>query len=489
MQVVPSGVVAVAAGSIHTLFLKSDGSVWAIGFNGFGQLGDGFNTDSSVPEQIIPPPQPQLMPPISSTASSPLCVTVSAGVYNSLFTKSDGSLWAMGLNNYGQLGDGTYSQINAPEKIASGVTSVACGSTYDASGATQNHTLFVKSDGSLWAMGYDSSGELGDGTSGRTNTPEQIVSSGVTAVAAGTHHSLFVKNDGSLWAMGLNSFGQCGISVPKTNQPVRVVAAGVTAVAAAKAHSLFLKTDGSLWAMGVNTVGQLGDPSITVSTNQPDQIVSSNVIAIAAGTSFSLFLKNDGSVWAMGYNLKGQLGDGTTNSVFQPERVVTNGVVAVSAGDSHSLFIKSDGSLWGMGDNSFGQLGLGITNNVLRPRLIVPNGVTGVSAGYLHTLFVKSDGSLWGMGDDGASALGNSSGSTKVPQILLSGVGAVSVGSTCFVGGTYSMLSTTNAAKPLLAWDWMGNRSVSARGPNNYSFIFTNGYDFRQRYYVLRLDN
>src|SRR5579859_2464119 len=81
------------------------------------------------------------------------------------------------------------------------VTNISAGFAY---------SLFLKSDGSLWAMGYNFRAELGDGTFNNTNRPEQIVASGVTAIAAGTYHSLFLKSDGSLWAMGENNNGELG---------------------------------------------------------------------------------------------------------------------------------------------------------------------------------------------------------------------------------------------------------------------------------------
>jgi alpha-tubulin suppressor-like RCC1 family protein len=129
-----------------------------------------------------------------------------------LFLKSDGSLWAMGLNDWGQLGDGTTyyalnNSTNRPEQIvASNVTAIAAG---------YYHSLFLKSDGSLWAMGLNKWGELGDGFSDSypnpsTNSPEQIVAGNVIAIAAGESHSLFIKSDGSLWAMGLNEQGGLG---------------------------------------------------------------------------------------------------------------------------------------------------------------------------------------------------------------------------------------------------------------------------------------
>ena len=92
-----------------------------------------------------------------------------------------------------------------------------------------NHSLFLKSDGSLWAMGDNADGELGDGTYNPTNLPEQIVASNVKAIAAGNNFSLFIKSNGSLWAMGDNTYGQLGDGTTdndnyNTNLPEQIVA-------------------------------------------------------------------------------------------------------------------------------------------------------------------------------------------------------------------------------------------------------------------------
>ena len=124
-------------------------------------------------------------------------------------------------------------------------------------------------------MGDNSFGELGDGTgSNCTNQPEQIVASGVIAIAAGGYHSLFIKSDGSLWGMGYNGYGQLGNGIPSDgiNQPEQIVTSGVTVIAAGWDHSLFLKSDGSLWAMGGNYVGQLGDGFGDYEFPYPEQI-------------------------------------------------------------------------------------------------------------------------------------------------------------------------------------------------------------------------
>ncbi len=293
---------------------------------------------------------------------------VTAGFYHSLFLKSNGSLWATGWNLYGQSVNGAYATAypygtNRPvQMVASNVIAIAAGG---------GHSLFLMSNGSLWAGGWNAYGQLGDGTTDNgnyeTNRPEQIVPSGVTAIAAGYRHSLFLKNDGSLWAMGNNAYGQLGNGTyNNTNQPVQIVASNVTAIAAGDQHSLFLMSNGSLWAMGNNHAGQLGDPTVGA-TNSPDLILASNVTATAAGSTHSLVLMSNGSLWVMGNNHYGQLGNGSYNNTNRPVQIMASGVTAIAAGYGHSLFIKSDGSLWGMGDNLNGQLGDSTYNSTNLP--------------------------------------------------------------------------------------------------------------------------
>jgi hypothetical protein len=102
-----------------------------------------------------------------TSGAQPVTKIAAGNEFFSLFLKSDGSLWAMGSDYFGQLGDGTYNNTNQPEQVVvSGVTAIAAGS---------QHSLFIKSDGSLWAMGYNGAGELGDGTYNTTDLPEEIV--------------------------------------------------------------------------------------------------------------------------------------------------------------------------------------------------------------------------------------------------------------------------------------------------------------------------
>jgi alpha-tubulin suppressor-like RCC1 family protein len=363
-------VAKIAAGFGHSLLIRSDGSLWSTGDNYSGALGDGTLNSTNRPERIV----------------SAGVVAIAGGCGHldghSLFLLADGSLWGMGDNSRWQLGTngGGNGNVITPGQIAAnGVTAIAAG---------QSHNLFIKSDGSLWALGDDSAGQLGDGRTypfTSANQPEMIVQSGVTVVSGGGSHTLFIKDDGSLWSMGQDYYGQLGDQKINTwtNLPQKVVQGGVVAVAAGEDYSLFIKSDGSLWAMGRNNYGQLGDGTYS-NVYAPKQVVAGGVKAVATGWYHTLVLKVDGSLWAMGNNQNGQLGDGTYNNLPQPTQIVPSGVAAIAAGAFHSMFLTTDGSLWAMGWNGYGELGDGANVQAIRPRLIIPGqlphlGITSIS--------------------------------------------------------------------------------------------------------------
>jgi alpha-tubulin suppressor-like RCC1 family protein len=311
-----SGISAVTGGLGHTVVLKADGTVWAWGRNDFGQLGDGTITESHTPKQV------------SGLLG---IVAIQAANYSTVALKGDGTVWAWGDNSYGQLGDDTTTARNTPVQVKgpggvgflSGVAAIAAGGY---------HSGALKGDGTVWAWGNNSFGELGDGTTTQRKTPVQVkgpggsgVLSGVVAIGA-DWHSVAVKGDGTVWAWGYNNKGQLGDNTT-TNRltPVQVMGSGgsgflsgVTAITAGGYHSIAMKGDGTAWAWGSNENGQLGDTT-TTQRNTPVQVSGlSGVTAIAAGSYHSLALKGDGTVRAWGSNSSGELGDGTTTNRSAP---------------------------------------------------------------------------------------------------------------------------------------------------------------------------
>ena len=148
---------------------------------------------------------------------------IASGSQHNLAVKSDGTLWTWGLNSSGQLGDGTTEDRSTPVQIGSDSswTAVAAGGAYTSTGAV-GHSMALKSDRTLWAWGRNSSGQLGDGTGLNRTTPIQIGSDSWTAVAAGGDHSLSLKSDGTLWAWGDNRFGQLGDGTAWDRTPVKI---------------------------------------------------------------------------------------------------------------------------------------------------------------------------------------------------------------------------------------------------------------------------
>ncbi len=330
--------VAVAGGLSHSLVLKSDGTVWAWGYNYDGELGDGTFTTSS--------PYGKPLPVQASGLSG--VDAVAAGAWHSLALKSDGTVWAWGGNYSGQLGDGTLTKRSLPLQVGglNGVVAVAAGG---------NHSLALKSDGTVWAWGGNYSGQLGDGAFINRSRPVQI--SGldeVVALAGGGHHSMALKSDGTVWAWGDNAYGQLGDGTfGKRSSPTQISGLnGVVAVAGGMQYSLALKSDGTVWAWGYNIEGQMGDGTVTISAPYgkplPVQVKGlKGVVALAAGGWHILALKSDGTVWAWGYGGDGELGDGTytTSPPYgKPIPVQVSGLnegVAVAAGGWHSLALKS----------------------------------------------------------------------------------------------------------------------------------------------------
>ncbi len=336
---------------------------------------------------------------------------IAAGSSHTMILMSDGTLWACGENDKGQLCDGTTTNCNKAKRVMTDVAYVAAGG---------GHTMIVKEDGSLWACGWNEYGQLGDGTYTDCSIPKQVMTD-VASVSAGTWHTLILKSDGSLWACGYNKHGELGDGTQINKNRPRQIMSGVVTMAAGQTHTLIVKNDGSLWSCGLDNNGELaGGPFFSGSyatVTEPKQAMT-GVKAVAAGASYSMIIKQDNSLWTCGEESYGCLGVGSKNIYFNTEQIMT-GVKAVSARYYHTLILKTDGTLFACGWNYSGQLGDGTTTNSSTPKQVMTE-VASVAAGSNHTVIQKKDGSLWACGGNKYGQLGDGTNTDRYTPVEIS---------------------------------------------------------------------
>jgi alpha-tubulin suppressor-like RCC1 family protein len=595
-----SDVVAVSAGWLQSFVLKRDGTVWAFGTNDVGQLGDGTQTNRLSPV------------PVSGLSN---VTAIAGGWLHGLALKQDGTAWVWGDNSLSELGDGTTAASLVPKQVP-GLSDL----NLIATGPAAAHSFARTSDGRLWGWGLDDNGELGLGApSDREPTPIEVTAiPDAREVSAGGDHTVVLRADGTVWTMGDNSAGQLGDGT-RDDRAVPAQVQGLTdivQVAAGWTFSLALDRNGRLFAWGDNASSQLGDgtvegslspielsessflskaaaPSFSVpsgeyhneqavavscpsadavvryTTNGIDPAESDPIIAcgdsltiddpatlkarawaagfapsdvaqatysftvgpvrtsppsgtysgatlvalssettdaeiryttdgseptdtseryegalvfdttttlqakayrgtwpasetvtatftirpfrgdISAGGNFSLALDTEGHVWAWGEGGDGQLGNGANESAASPNLVSgLNDVMAIAAGSRHALALTRDRRVWAWGAGDFGQLGLGTTSPRSSPVEVASlAGALAIAAGGDHSLVVRADGSVWAFGANAAGELGDGTTQTRFSPVPVEGLANVVA---VAAGKSHSLALTSDK----LAWAW-----------------------------------
>ena len=348
---------------------------------------------------------------LDSNASRKIVKAVAA-VINSYVLLDDGSLWAAGSNSAGQLGKGDWGGKDTNEfveVVGSGIIDIAAGGY---------HILALKDDGQVLAAGHNEFGQLGIGNFDSQNTFVEVIEpgSGVVAIAANLYHSLVLKDDGQVLAAGNNGNGQLGIGSwddKKVSEFIEVIesGSGVVGIAAGFYHSLVLKDDGQVLAAGYNGLGQLGIGSFD-SQNEFVEVIKpgSGIVAIAANLYHSLALTDSGQVLAAGNNFSGQLGIGNFDSQNKFVEAIKpgSGVIGIATGGYHSLALTIDGQVLATGSGVAGQLGKGnwYTQNEFVGAIEPEFRIIDIAAGFYHSLAVTDSGQILVAGNNLNGQLG-----------------------------------------------------------------------------------
>jgi alpha-tubulin suppressor-like RCC1 family protein len=329
-------------------------------------------------------------------------ISFACGYSSSLGIKSDGTLWGWGTNSSGQLGDNTVISKSSPIQVN---TSTNWSKIF----AKWTHFAAIKTDGTLWMWGVNINGQLGKIDVIYRSSPTQVgVATNWSQVSIGANHTIAVKTDGTLWGWGKNLNGQLGkTDVLYRSSPTQIgtdtnwyqTSCPVDATVA-------IKTDGTIWAWGKNNNGALA---------QNDVIYRSSPIQIGTLTNWSktesgyhtVALKTDGTLWGWGANTRGPLGQGDGVSRSSPVQLgaLTNWT-DVRAGQETTFSIKN-GALWGCGTNNNGTLGFNNLVSYTTLTQMQPNyNWLEVAAGRYHVIAKRSDGSAWAIGTRNTFNLG-----------------------------------------------------------------------------------
>lgn len=343
-QPVGTGAVQLACGSTVASFVNAAGELWAWGRNPFGEVGDGTTVVRSAPVLIAQ----------NATA-------ISAATHQHWFVANDGELKGMGKECYSSLGTPAGFDVNVRKAAAGGV-----------------HTVILKNDGTVWTVGRNAEGQLGDGTWNPHDTPVEVAS-GIADVAAGLNTTYLLRSDGTLLSCGSDAHGELGDGLAASRNRFVVIDRG----AAALCDNTYLKTDGTLWSTG----GSLAAPALPVADDHGWVRTAAAAKQVAGGRTLCWLLDASGRLWASGRVMDGDA------PVSTEWTLADSGIEAIFA---------NPGSDWVTTRNAAGRIGaVRWTSNQLWARLDFGPGVTRAfmsAAGndtQTQAYVLRSDGSLW----------------------------------------------------------------------------------------------
>ena len=345
-----------------------------------------------------------------SAIQHPAIQTMAAGSSHVFALKNDGTLWASGDNSYGQLGMGDLSSRITMTQVP--VYDVAKVYTGDIS------TVVLLKDGTAWATG-NTYGQLGTGTANSTaGFVRQPFFDDAVQIAVTYGEIIVLKPDGSLWGAGRNNYQLLaqGDRDPRYSF-VKLPVSDVRQISSFSWDILVQKTNGEVWGWGYNFLGELGFGDSTARSVPTKISTPPGVTKLICGAANSFLIDNAGQVWGVGVNVSGQLGLGDkAKHLSYTELPFFDGksVADIQPGPGYTLFLDGTGGVWGVGVNYNGQLAQGNVTSLPYLSPVPVNGMTAtaLSAHGIVAFAFTTDGALWGWGGNPSDVLTIAPGTT-----------------------------------------------------------------------------
>lgn len=419
-------VVQVEAGYLSTCVIASDNQAYCWGDNTYGQVGNNTVVGSSVPVAVD----------ISGVLAGKTIKSISAGFYSTCVIASDNKVYCWGYNAYGQLGNNTTVDSLVPVAVVT--TGVLSGKTVKILSVGGYHSCVITTDNKIYCWGYNTYGELGDGTVNNSSVPMSPDISGIlagktiTLLSSGYYQTCTITSDNLTECWGSNLFGQLGTGLSAYNSmPLAVVNTGVLAGKTISSisssgvyHTCAIASDNQAYCWGYNVYGQLGN-NTTIDAPLPSAVTNTGVLAgktvksLTTGNYHTCAIASDDQAYCWGYNTYSQLGNNSTTNSSVPIAVTNTGALAgktvksISAGYYHTCVLASDNLVYCWGYNAYGQLGNNSTTTSKVPVAVTMTGVLAgktiksISVGYYHTCAIASDNLAYCWGYNPYGGLGN----------------------------------------------------------------------------------
>lgn len=472
----------VSFGRENTYIIRSDGTLWATGNGAQGRLGNNQVNSQSSPIQIV--------------GTNWACVA--GGWYYCTATKADGTMWSWGQSNNGYLGNGAVSPwpaVSSPVQVGSGNT----WPTQRGKMCSGQHTLAVKTDGTLWGWGRGTLGQLGNNSTNNSNSPVQIGSDNTWEYATvsrrddttGQQFSAAVKTNGTLWMWGHNTDGVLGqnlsmASLQGTSSPVQVGSNNNWKwVKAGNGNVWAVKTDNTLWGWGNNFWGQLGQNN-NIHRSSPVQITGStfnftDIDQFSMSWRHGLVTDVNEDLYFTGENFWGEGALGYTGNKNVLTQVSSNKYFKKVYADHASTFVLAvpyvpeplAGQLWAWGANyPYGNFGNNSMVDSYSPVQVSTSTFYQIPQSANNTFhYIKADGTLWGWGSNsgGGGRGGQIGDNSMIDRSMPVQIGSATDWRSVFTKEGFANIDTSVYALNSTGQLWAWGNSSSIAGASFYS--------------------